>query len=152
MTLCLNSVGFVWVNFATFIFNSCNVIKNPHSYIPRIHAIIVTSSSYVNTLASPIFPLFVFPFKWSKRELGGMFQDLLTVLNECVPFSTASMASSNVWFVHFPFFLIGWTLLTTWHGYLVFNVGYGGTFSLSKVTWSITTLHCLQGTLKIMMV
>jgi hypothetical protein len=53
---------------------------------------------------------------------------------------------------HFPFVLIGGTLLTTWHGCLVSNAGYGGTFSLSKAVWSITTLHHLQSMLKIMMV
>jgi hypothetical protein len=84
--------------------------------------------------------------------LGGMFQDLFAFFNQCVPFSIASMASSNVWFVQFPFFLIGGTLLITWHGYLVFNVSYGGTLSLSKAVWFITTLHYLQGTLKILMV
>jgi hypothetical protein len=29
---------FVWVNFVTFIFNCCNVIKSLHSCIARIHA------------------------------------------------------------------------------------------------------------------
>ncbi len=115
MTLCLNGVGLVWVSSVTFIFICCNVIENPHSYIPRIHGIIIISSSCVNTIVSPIFPLLVLPFKWSKRELGGMFQDLFAFFNECVPFSIASMASSNVWFVQFPFFLIGGTLLITWH-------------------------------------
>jgi hypothetical protein len=119
MTLCLNVVGLIgWWSylgkFSTFILNCCSVIENPHSYISRIHAITITSSSYLNTLASPIFP-----FKWLKRELGGMFQDLLAFFNECVPFSIASMVSSNVWFVHFPFFLIGGVLLTIWHGHLV---------------------------------
>jgi hypothetical protein len=33
-----------------------------------------------------------------------MFQNLLAFLNERVPLSIASMASSNDWSIHFPFF------------------------------------------------
>jgi hypothetical protein len=75
--------------------------------------------------------------------LNDMFQDLLTFLNECVPLSITSMASSNDWSVHFPFFLFGGTLLTIWHGYLVHDASCGATFSWFKVVWSIITLRHL---------
>ncbi len=110
---CLNGVGLVWVNSTIFIFNCCSVIKSSHSCIPRTHVTIVTTSSYVNTHVGPIFLLLVFPFKWSKRELSGMFQNLLNFFNEFVPLSIASMASSNDRSIHFPLFIIGGTLLTT---------------------------------------
>jgi hypothetical protein len=90
--------------------------------------------------------------KWSERELSGMFQDLLAFLNECVPFSIASMVASNVWSIHFSFYFASGTLLITWHGYLLFDASYGGTFSLSKAVWFITTLCCLWNTSNITMV
>ncbi len=138
--------------FRNFHFNCCSVIKSPHFYISRIHVTIVTLSSLVKTFVGPILLLLVFPFKWSKRELSGMFQDLFTFLNECLPLSIASMVATNVWSIHFPLNFVSGTLLITWHGCLLFDVSYGGTFSLSKAAWSITTLHQLWGTLNIMMV
>ncbi len=103
-TSCLNGVGLVWVRLTNFIFNCCSLIESPHSYIPRTHATIVTSSSFVNTHVGPIFMFLVIPFKWLEKELNGMFQNLLAFLNERVPLSIASMASSNDWSIHFPFF------------------------------------------------
>jgi hypothetical protein len=103
--------------FCNFHFNCCSAIESPHSYIPRIHVIIVTNSSLVKTLVGPILSFLVFQFKWSKRELSGMFQDLLAFLNECVPFSIASMVASNVWSIHFPLYFVSGTLLFTWHGW-----------------------------------
>ncbi len=125
----LNGVGLVWVHSTTFIFNCCSVIESPHSYIPRTHATIVAFSSFVNTHAGPIFVFLVFPSKWLERELSSTFQDLLTFFNECVPFSIASMASSNDWSTHFPLFHSSGTLLTTWHGCLVYDASCGCTFS-----------------------
>jgi hypothetical protein len=137
--------------FCNFHFNYCSVIESPHSYIPRIHVTIVTSSSSVKTLTGPILLLLVFPFKWSERELNGMFQDLLAFLNECVPFNCPHGCFQCLIYPFTSLFCYG-TLLTIWHGCLLFDASYGGTFSLSKVAWSITTLHCLWSTLNIMMV
>jgi hypothetical protein len=137
--------------FCKFHFNYCGVIESLHSYIPRIHVIIVTSSSLVKTFVGPILLLLVFPFKWMEKELSGMFQNLLAFFNECVPLSIASMVVSNVWSIHFPLYFVSGALLTIWHGCLLSNASYGGIFSLSKVAWSITTFCRLWGTLNIMM-
>jgi len=61
-----------------------------------------------------------------------MFKCLLAFLNEVIPFSNASMASSNAWVFHLPLVLIGLDLFT----FCCFIVGSydpkdGATFSLS---------------------
>jgi len=134
-TPCLNGVGLVWVRSTTFIFNCCSVIESPHSYIPRTHATIVTSSSFVNTHVGPIFMFHVFPFKWLEKKLNGMFQNLLAFFNERVPLSITSMASSNDCLSISPFFFSSGTLLITWHGCLVCDARCVGTLSWSKVVF-----------------
>jgi hypothetical protein len=121
----------------------------------RIHIPTFLKSMQLLSHLPPMLTHLQAPFSHSNGRKGKWVvcsKIYLAFFKECVPFSTTSMASSNVWFVHFPFFIIGGTLLTTWHGYLVSNAGYGGTFSLSKATWFITTLHHLQGTMKNMIV
>jgi hypothetical protein len=80
-----------------------------------------------------------------------MFQCLLAFLNEVVPFSIASVASSNTSLVHLPPVIRGLHLLTI----LYFLIGScpknGGTFSLSWLGSSCNPLRLLQGTLIIMM-
>jgi hypothetical protein len=51
-----------------------------------------------------------------------MFQNLPTIFNEHIPFSTTSMVSSNSLFVHFTFVVVA-TLLT--HGLLWFGFDVG---------------------------
>ncbi len=57
-----------------------------------------------------------------RRYYGSMFQNLLTIFNEHVFFSTTSMVSSNILFVHFSFVVVA-TLLT--HGPLWFGFDVG---------------------------
>ncbi len=81
-------------------------MDSPHSYIANVHVISITSFSCISTPPNPIFLDLVFPFKWSKKELIGMFHDLLDLLKECVPLSTIAMVASNVSFVHMPLLII----------------------------------------------
>jgi len=72
-----------------------------------------------------------------------MFQCLLAFLNEVVPFSIPSIASSNVSLVHLPLVIRGLHLLT----FLYFLVGSypqdGGTFSLSWLNSSCSPRRLL---------
>jgi len=49
--------------FCNFHFNCYSVIESPHSYIPRIHVTIITSSSLVKTLVGPHFVALCFPIE-----------------------------------------------------------------------------------------
>jgi len=143
-------VGLVWINFATFIFNCCRLINNPTSYIDKTQATTTWSFSTVSTPTSPSFLDLIFPYKWSNNEVRGMFHYLLAFLNEVVPFSIASMASSNASLVHLFQVIRGLHLLI----FLCFLVGSclqdGGTFSLSWLGSSCIPLCFLWGTLIIM--
>jgi hypothetical protein len=93
---------------------------------------------------------FVFPHKWSNNEVRYMFQCLLAFLNEVVPLSIASMASSNASLVHLPLVIRGLHLLT-FYNFLVGSCSKdGGTFSLLWLGWSCNPLCFIQGTLIIM--
>jgi hypothetical protein len=48
------------VIFATFNFNCCMVMDNPHSYIVNVHSTMVLSSSSINTLLGPILWFLIF--------------------------------------------------------------------------------------------
>ncbi len=101
-----NGVTFIYVSFVTFILSCWRLMHSPHSCIVNVHAITIESSSSISTPLGPIFLDLVSPFKWLKRELIGMFHDLLAFLEECVFFSTASMAIYNASFIHMPFLII----------------------------------------------
>jgi hypothetical protein len=60
-----------------------------------------------------------------------MFQCLLAFLNEVVPFSIASMASSNASLVYLPLVIKGSHLLTFLYFLASSCLQDGGTFSLS---------------------
>ncbi len=54
-------------------FSFVNVIESSHSCIVRIHATIITSSSFINTIVGPIILDLIFPFKWLEREVNVEF-------------------------------------------------------------------------------
>jgi hypothetical protein len=80
-----------------------------------------------------------------------MFQCLFDFFNEIVPFSTASMASSNVSLVHLPLVIRGLHLLIFFCFLIDFCPKNGGTFSLSWLSSFYNPLFFLRGTLIIMM-
>jgi len=147
----INGVTLVYVSSATFIFNYYRLMDSPYSCITNVHVITTTSSSFVSTPLGLIFLDLVFPFRWSTRELIGMFHDLLAFLMECVPFSITSIASSSTSFVHIPLLIFG----STWFNYgvdlLLCGSRVRGRFSLliakSTTCKSNMLLHLLQGTI-----
>jgi hypothetical protein len=82
-----------------------------------------------NSPPNPIFWDLVSSFKWSQRELKDMFHDLSAFHKKQIPFSIASIVSSNVSLVH-------WPLITTMGTQLTFGFFLGcvsiidGTFLL----------------------
>ncbi len=84
-------------------------MDNPNSCMFKVHLITTRSSFSINTPYSPIFSDMVFPFRWSTMELIGMFHDLLALLKECVPFSTTSIATSNISSIHMLLSVFGST-------------------------------------------
>lgn len=71
-----NGISLVCVSSMTFIFNCTRFIDHLHSLIPKIHAIIVTSS-FINILDGFIFLDFFLPFEWLKRKVRGIIHDLV---------------------------------------------------------------------------
>ncbi len=138
------------MHFATFIFNYCKLIDNPISCIDKTQATTIWSSFTINMLVSPSFLDLVLPYKWLHNEVRDMFYCLFTSLNEIVPFSTTSMASSNVLLVYLPLMIRRLHLLTL----LCFLIGPcledGETFSLSWLGWSYNPRHLLWITFNIM--
>jgi len=149
-TLLRKSIGLVWVNFATFIFNCCTLIGSPTSYIDKTQATTAWSSSIVSTHVGLGFVDLVFPYKWLNNEVRGMFQCLLAFLNEVVPFSIAFMASSNVSLVHLFLVIKGLHLLTLLCFLASSYSQDGWTFSLSWLDSYYNPLRLLWSTLIIM--
>ncbi len=122
-------VALVYVSSITFIFNYFRLMDSPHSYIVNVHAITIASSSSISTPLIPIFLNLVFPFKWSKKELIGMFHDLLALLKECLPISTTSMVASNASFVHMPLLVVKGNQFNCGGDLLLYGSRVGGRFS-----------------------
>ncbi len=101
-----NNVNLVYVSSTTFILNCWRLMDSPHSCIANVHVITAKPSSFVSTPLGPIFLDLIFPHRWSKRELIGMFHDLLALLKECVPLSTTSMVVFNVSSIHMPLLVV----------------------------------------------
>ncbi len=151
-----NGVTLVFVNFVTFMSNCWRLTDSPHSRVINVHVIIVESSTFVNTPPSPIFWDLVFPFIWSKKELIGMFHDLLAFLEECILLSTTSMAIYNVSSIHMPILVVE----NNWFNYganlLLCGLGAHGRFSLfnvgSMACKSIMLVYLLWRTMQFMIV
>jgi hypothetical protein len=76
----------------------------------------------MNTPPSPIILMRVHPFKWSQRDLKGMFHDLEAPCTKHFPTLIAFIASSNASVVHVPIgFAIG-LRLTYFHTHIVEGV------------------------------
>ncbi len=118
-----------------FILNYCRLIDSPTSSISKTQATTTWFSSIISMPTSLGFLDFVFPYKCSNNEVRGTFQCLLAFLNEIVPFSIASMASSKASLVHLPLVIRGLHLLI----FFCFLVGScskdGGTFSVATPFW-----------------
>jgi hypothetical protein len=99
----------------------------------------------------PYFLDFVFPFKWSKRDVKGMCQWLLAFLKEIFFLSTTSIASSKNSIVHVPCYYRVERLFSL-ATFFVCATSVGGVFSLSDDSESNIPLHRLQGTLTSIMV
>jgi len=144
-------VGLVWVNFATFNFNYCKLINNPTSYFAKTQTTTTWSSSFVSTHVDPSFLNVVLPYKWLNNEVKGMFQCIVAFLDEIIPPSIASMASSSVSLVHLPLVL---SIVLHLLSLICFLVGFcvegGETFSLSCVACYCCQFHLLWGTFNIM--
>jgi hypothetical protein len=125
---------FVWVIFATFNLSCCKVTLNPHSYIAKVHAIIVASSYFNRTLVGPIFLDLVLPFKWSYKEVRSIHQWELAFHNEWVLCSTTSIASSKDWFVHVPFSSV-WEFHLTQGLWCWDDVSWLGIYCVSATDW-----------------
>jgi hypothetical protein len=143
-------VGFVYVNFATFIFNCCKLIDNPTSCINKTQATTTYSSFSVSMHFGLGFLVLVLPYKWSKSEIRGMFHYLFALFKYSVPFSTTSLASSNCSLVHLPLVIKGLQLLTFLCVFVGYCLKHGGTFSWFWLGWSCNLVHLLWSTLIIM--
>jgi len=73
-----------------------------HSCMSKVHLINIAFCSFISTHFGPIFLDVVFPFKWSTRELIGIFHDLQGLLWECVPLSITSIVTFDTSLVHMP--------------------------------------------------
>ncbi len=147
-----NDVSFVCVSFATFVFNCCRLMDNPHSCMFKVHLINTTSFSFVSTSLSPIFLDLVFLFKWSKNELQKMFHDTLAFLKEHLPLSTSSITTSNCSFIHMPFLLVVGIQFIYGGFFLIYDSWIRGRISLSITCWSSMPLPHLRSTFKFMIV
>ncbi len=114
-------------------------MDNPYSCIVNVH-VITTTSSFVSTPISPIFLDLDFSFRWSKRELIGMFDDLLAFIMEYVPLSITSIASYNASSVHIPLLVFGGIQFNCGVDFLLCGSRVGGRFSLLIVR----SACCLQ--------
>jgi len=146
-----NGVGQVWITSATFHLNCCSVMESPHSYILKTNAIITSSSSFVSTHGGPIFLLLVFPYRWLESEVTNKPQNLLAPRKEIMPFSTASMATSNDSLEHLPLRFVTCILFVLADLCIVFDIIWKGTFSFSSSGRCSTPLRLLWKTLSIMM-
>jgi len=131
-------------------------MDNPHSCMFKVHLITTRYSFSINTLYSRIFSDMVFPFRWSTMELIGMFHDLLALLKECVPFSTTSIATSNISSIHMLLSVFGSTQFNYGVDILFCGLGIRGRFSLLFASFatckSNMLLHFLWGTIKFMII
>jgi len=144
-------VGLAWVNSTTFIFNYCKLFDSPNSYIAKTQTTIAWISSYVSTPTSPHFLNVVLPYKWLDNEIRGMLQCLLAFLNEIIPPSITSMASSGASLIHLLLMLSTMLHLLS---FLCFLIGFcaedGETFFLSCVGCCCYPFRLLWGTFNIM--
>lgn len=143
----LKGVGLVWVNFATFILSYIKIFESPHSWITKIQATSTLSSSPFKTP----FGLNFLPFKWSKREINGMFQNSLTwILKQVWPLFITSITFSKVLDVQ----LLHVNSARTWFVFTNLLIGcvgvVSGMFSLSTIACSYKPFRCLWGTFDIM--
>lgn len=136
-----NGVNLVCVSSITFNFNYCKVIGKPHFCITKIHANTTTSPSFVKTFIDSCFCDLVFQDRWFEREVNGIF--LFTTINEHILLSIASMASSKVWFIHFPLLFVVATLLIHRLLRFGFDACWGGIVTFSNACWSNMLEHRL---------
>jgi hypothetical protein len=97
-------------------------MESPHSYILKSHAIIASSSSFVNTPGGPIFLLLVFPYRWLENEVMNMPQNLLAHHKEIILLSTTFRATSNDSFEHLPLRFAAGTLFILVDLYIMFDI------------------------------
>jgi len=126
-------------------------MENPHSYILKTYATIVSSSSSINTLGGPIFLLVVFPYKWSNNEVMGMPHNLLTPHKEVMLLSIASTVASNDSLNHLPLGFVAGTLFVLANLCIMFDILKKDIIFFLASCQSNTPFCFLQGTSNIMM-